>query len=463
MVMEQRARQTQEQKLQQRLAPLQVQYVRMLEMTTPEIEDAVRRAVEDNPALETVEDFGQPAESVQSQASQDNADDIADYDTPRQGSSDVWIAAVATDSTDETLVSHLERQLSESSGDSRTVGLARYLLGEIDGNGRIARSARDIADDIAFNIGLNVTADDVEQALDLLKSLDPPGIGASDLRECLLLQLYRKDTKKQDVADAIMLLRDHYDLYSRRRLDMLRTASSLSLDRMRDADVVIRSLNPKPGAQFAAGDRMERASSVVVPDFNIEVDDNGNITVSLTSNLPELAIAESFNIRDKSDEFIRQHHDEAANTIKLLQMRGRTLLRTMKAIAYLQRDFFISEEKEKIRPMVLRDVAAITGDDLSVISRATSGKYVNTPGGIYPLKMFFSERTQADTAGSGSLHRVLSALKEIIDSEDPAHPYTDEALRSLMKQRGFDLARRTVSKYREGKLGVPVARLRRKV
>lgn len=455
--MERQTRNIQEQRMQQKLAPMQVQYVRMLEMTTPEIEDAVRRAIEDNPALEVADTTN---------ASPDNEQDLnhEDYtDKPTARNTDAWIYAVATDSSEDTLTTHLEKQLSESDADDRTLALAEYLLGEIDGNGRISRSPKDIADDIAFNTGGEVSTEEIADALNLIKSLDPPGVGAADLRECLLIQLRSRHSEDQANKDAISLLENHYDLYSRRRLDMLRSASGLDTGRLRNADELIRSLNPKPGAQFAEGDRMERASSVVVPDFNLDIDDNGNITVSLTSDIPELSIAESFNIRTKNDDFIRHHHDEASSTIKLLQMRGRTLIRTMKAIAYLQRDFFLSEEKEKIHPMVLRDIAQITGDDLSVISRATAGKYVNTPGGVYPLKMFFSERTQADNSGSGSLHRVLSALKAIIDSEDPQHPYPDETLRLMMKEKGFDLARRTIAKYREEKLGVPVARLRRQV
>ncbi len=445
---------------------MQVQYVRMLEMTTPEIEETVRRALEDNPALEAIDTYenSDRPQRIDSIETTGETDDDSEVYTPESARpSRAWIAGVATDSTDETIVSHLENQLSETEGDAETLKIARYLLGEIDGNGRITRSVTDITNDLAFNAGIEVSAETVSNALDIIKNLDPPGIGAADLRECLLIQLRRSKVKDQATADAIMLLDKHYDLYSRRNIDMLQSASGHSKERLRAADEVIRSLNPKPGAQFAGGDRMERASSVVVPDFNVETDDEGNVTVSLTSNIPDLAIAESFNMQDKADDFIRHHREEAAGTIKLLQMRARTLIRTMQAIAYLQRDFFITEDKDRIRPMVLRDVAKITGDDLSVISRATAGKYVNTPGGVYPLKMFFTEHTQSDPTGEGSLHKILSTLKRIIDNENPQRPYTDEALREKMKEQGFDLARRTVAKYREEKLGIPVARLRRQL
>ncbi len=466
--MAQRTQQMQEQRMQQRLAPLQVQYVRMLEMTTPEVEDVVRKALEENPALEIANEnplsdtgdntYNNLAENDTSQRSDDSIHDNASASGSRE-----WIANIATDSTDETLSSHLERQLNEIVADESILTIARYLIGEIDGNGRIVRSAHDIADDLAFNLGLMVKAEDIERALELLKSLDPAGIAATDLQECLLLQLKRNTQPyTQPVSDAILLLEKYYDLYTRRRFDVLAMTAGLSPERLRAADELVRTLNPKPGAQFAGGDRLERASSVIIPDFNVETDENGIITVSLASTIPELAIAESFKASAGADEFVRQHRDEAANTIRLLQMRSRTMLRIMRAIAFLQRDFFKSEDKDDIRPMVLRDVAEITGDDLSVISRATSGKYVNTPGGVYPLKMFFSEHSQADPTGNGSVHKVLSALKDIIEHEDPHHPLTDEALCARMKEAGYDIARRTVAKYREDKLGIPVARLRRK-
>lgn len=467
-LMAQRIHQMQEQRMQQRLAPLQVQYVRMLEMTTPEVEDAVRKALEENPALEIAE-TGTTLESNEDYYNASADDSMSQKYINNQSEYSVgagardWIANIATDNYDETLVSHLDRQLNEIATDERQLHIARYLLGEIDGNGRIARSAHDIADDLAFNAGVMVENSEVARAIELIKSLDPAGIGAIDLQECLLIQLKRyQQPYAQVVSDAILLLEKYYDLYARRRFDLLTSSTGMSSERLRAADELVRNLNPKPGSQFAGGDRLEKISSAIIPDFNVETEEDGTITISLASSIPDLTISESFKVDAGADEFVRQHREEAVNTIRLLQMRARTMLRIMKAIAYLQRDFFKSEDKNDIRPMVLRDVAEITGDDLSVISRATAGKYVNTPGGVYPLKMFFSEHSQADPTGNGSVHKVLSTLKEIIEQEDPHHPLTDEAICVRMKEAGYDIARRTVAKYREDKLGIPVARLRRK-
>lgn len=467
-------RQTLQTKLAQRLTPMQVQFVRLLEMTTPQLEDEVRNAVSDNPALDATD---HPVEDIIADTATDSERDDSDSydsdDVPRPGRNSNSIFEHFTASEDEdSLYSHLEKQLGEMDLDPDIYKIALYIAGNIDGNGRLTRTPYELATDLAVNADIYADRSQIAEAFDIVRSLDPAGVGFIDLRDCLLLQLARME-QTPDVRNADEIIRHYYDLYSNKRYDRLRMASGLDADEIRRAEQIILSLNPKPGAQFE-NSRMDSAASVIVPDFQVDVD-NDIITVSLTSSLPDLAISESFRIgsedalpdagnkrAEAARAFIRHHRDEAQLFIKLIKMRNDTLLRTMTAITRLQREFFLTDDPEKIRPMVLRDIADMTGLDLSVISRATSGKYVATRNGIYPLKMFFSEKSSADEE-DGSIHRVLSVLRSVIDEEDKSHPLSDEAIKDEMKARGFDLARRTVAKYREEKLNIPVARLRKKV
>lgn len=457
----------------QRMTPMQVQFVRLLEMTTPEIEEEVRHAVDENPALEVSDEQTPHEAETETHDDADSFDDDYDSDdmpTARRGTgTSIGIAAADED----TLFSHLERQLGEMNVDPEILRIALYIAGNIDNNGRLTRTLHELETDMATGADIYASEEQMQEAYRLVRSLDPAGIGFIDLRDCLLLQLNRIASDSPDVANAREILTHYYDLYSNKRYDKIQGALGLTAEQMRKAEQVILSLNPKPGTQFG-GNRMENAASVIVPDFTVEVDEP-NITVSLTSSIPELTISETFRSddlperggetsksADKAKAFIRHHRDEAKLFIRLLEMRNESLMKTMTAITRLQRDFFLTDDPEKIRPMVLRDIADITGQDLSVISRATSGKYVSTRSGIYPLKMLFTEKSVADEE-DGSIHKVLAALRQVIDDEDKRHPLSDEALKEEMARKGFDLARRTIAKYREEKLGLPVARLRKKV
>ena len=478
-------RQTQEIRMQQRLTPMQVQFVRMLEMTTPEIEEEVRHALAENPALESVDgphagDSGDMSDSGDD-GGQASGDTDMDTDYPDDddmipsgmsmagcGGTSAGIYPVAEE---ESLIGYLQSQLGELEISGIVRDVAMYIIGNIDSNGRLTRTPYEIVNDLAFSSGIVVSLDVLQKAYDIVRSLDPAGIGAVDLRDCLLLQLKRMPPSRE-VDTATEIIAHYYDMYSNKRFDRLRAHLGVSPEVLRAADDLIHTLNPKPGAQFGAS-RLDDAASAIYPDFAVDVED-GNVTVSLTAQYPELAIASTFSLdgtaspgrrRNTREEvartFVKHHHDEAELFMRLLKMRGDTLLRTMEAIVRIQRSFFLTDEPGKIRPMVLRDIADITGQDLSVISRATSGKYVSTRSGIYPLKMFFSERPSGDT--DGSIHRVLAELKDVIEGEDKSRPLSDEALREEMERRGYVLARRTVAKYREEKLGLPVARLRKKV
>lgn len=471
-----------QQKLQQRLTPQQVQFVRMLEMTGPEVEDEVRRAVDENPALEVSEPesfsderqddsdaFSESAEQMQL-ADYKTEDDIPSYrlESNNYSPDDSYYEPVAVASGD-TLIDSLKAQLAEHDMTERQMAVGEYIIGNIDDNGYLARDLKSMENDLAIQ-GIDVTMQELKSVFDEIRGLDPAGVGAVDLRDCLLLQLRRR-RPTPDVSHATEIVEDYFDLFSKKHYDRLCALMGIDSDCLKSAMNVIRTLNPKPGSQVN-GTSIEDKSRHIVPEFSVEVD-SGEITLTLLNNLPDLQIEESFSAENtenavvrpnrrerEAQAFIRQKRDEASGFIRILRMRQETLYRVMAAIVKLQREFFLTDDESLIRPMILKDVAALTGYDLSVISRATAGKYVSTASGIYPLKLFFNERPKEDDDVSS--HEILAVIKEIIAGEEKTRPLSDEAITALLVKRGYDIARRTVAKYRE-RLGLPVARLRREI
>lgn len=476
----------QQTRLQQKLNPQQVMFGRLLEMSAPEIEDEVRRALDENPALETVDhsltdntdssdsgDFSETAEQLQL-ADYAGDDEIPPYHLPPSGrdSGDAihFMTESLSDSTDTSLYESLSSQLSEHKLDPEIRTIALYIIGNLDDNGYLTRNLPEIADDIAIASGMEVTTDAVKRAFATVRELDPAGIGAVDLRDCLLLQIDRAPRSlTQRIAHEIIA--DWFDLFSKLHFDQLRSHLGVDSDEMQKALEFIRSLNPKPGSlleQQSPEDRLRH----IVPDFAVDIDSNRRITVSLLNNTPELAIEESFRAEDSPEvkparskrdnearTFIKRRRDDAAAFISMLEMRSQTLMAVMRTIASIQRDFFLNDDdRSRIRPMIIKDIASATGLDISVISRASAGKYVLTAHGIYPLKMFFNERPKDDTDISS--HEISEMLDRLIKSEDKHHPLSDEALCRALAAKGYDIARRTVTKYRE-RLGHPVARLRK--
>lgn len=470
---------TQQSRLQQRLNPRQVLLGRFLEMTTPEIEDEVRRALDENPALETVgepqqtddgwsgdEGFDETAEQLQ-RADYGDEDDVPVYrlEASNRPADDSRHELVAV-SDQTSLIDVLTSQLTDIVLSDTQRRIAQYIIGNIDGNGYMTRSLADICDDMAISEDLTVTVTEVREVFDKVRRLEPAGVGAVDLRDCLLLQIDRAaNTLITRIAREIIA--DWFDLFSKKHFEQLQARLGIDHSAMAGALEFIRGLNPKPGALIegsSGDDRMRH----IVPDFQVDVDEDGRATVSLLNNLPELAIEGSFRIdslpqpagrRDaEAMAFIRRRHDDASMFIEMLRMRAETLLAVMKAIVRIQHRFFETDDRAAIRPMIIKDIAALTGLNISVISRAAASKYVLTARGIYPLKMFFNERPKEDNDTSS--HQILDALSQIIGSEDKTHPLSDDALRSELASRGFGIARRTVTKYRE-RLGMPVARLRK--
>lgn len=471
-----------ETRLQQGLSPLQVQYARALEMTGLEFDDEVRRALDENPALEEDEDttlmprndsgddgatFDESPEEVQ-RADYRDEDDMPSYRvaSSNRSADDPVYDPSGSQTAATTLLDYLRGQLELLDLDQEMRGLTGYVIGNLDRNGYLTRTVGQMVDDLAFGAGVIVSDERMGEAVELVRSLDPAGVGAGDLRQCLVLQL-RRMAQDERTSDALRIVSDYFDLFANKHYDRLRSATQMSDSRLREAVDLIRSLDPKPGASFEAEtgeDRFRR----IVPDFEVETD-GPRITVSMTGDQHRLRVAPSFVIDEHSQRgsrypeeaaFVRRRRDEAADFIRAAEMRRDTLMRVMRAIVTLQHDFFMTGDPLSLRPMILKDVAALTGDDLSVISRATGGKYVQTATGIYPLKFFFNERPKEDL--DASAHELLDALRNEIESEDTAHPLSDQALSERLTARGYDIARRTVTKYRE-RLGLPVARLRRKL
>jgi len=470
---------SQQSRLQQRLNPQQVIFGRYLEMTAPEIEDEVRRVVDENPALEVIsehsgdngdfdnDDFGETSEQLQL-ADYVNSDDIPSYGFEAQNSSaNEAYADFSTVSVQNSLIETMMAQLSDLDLTDVQRKIALYIVGNFDDNGYMTRSLSDIADDIVISEGISVDLEEVKAVFDKIRSLEPAGIGAVDLRDCLLLQIDRF-TANLTIKIAREIICDWFDLFSKKHFEQLRSHLGVDYDEMSKALAFIRKLNPKPGVLLegiSSDDRLRH----IIPDFSVDVDSDGNATVTLLNNIPELAIEESFKVVDDVPKvrprrdadamaFIRKRHDEAAAFIGLLKMRSDTLMAVMQAIVKLQYRFFISDDRSSIRPMIIKDIAEMTGLNISVISRAAAGKYVLTAHGVYPLKMFFNERPKEDTDASS--HEILQALSSIIDAEDKFRPLSDEALCAALAAKGYDIARRTVTKYRE-RLGFPVARMRK--
>ena len=474
-------RQTLAQRQQQTLAPMQLQLVRVLEMNAPEIEEEVRRQLDENPALEASDDemptagegdsFSETAAEMEL-ADYRSVDDIPHYRLdPHNRSADDTVFEPVAVAAGETLMDSLLSQIAEIQGVTpRQEMIARTLIGNIDENGYLTRSVRDLADDLAIQDGLDVSDSEVKEIWNMVRTLDPAGIAAVDLRDSLLLQLRRRGDSPQ-VALATEIVRDYFDLFSLMHFDRIRSLTGVTVEQLREAMEIIRSLDPKPGGHFSGASTEDDRTRQITPDFLVEADDNDRLTLTLLNRLPQLQIEASFAAdtpveqnrsrrAETANAFIRQKRDEAATFIKVIQNRQATLFRVMTAIMQLQRAFFLSEDPSTLRPMILKDVAALTGDDVSVISRATAGKYVATRTGIYPLKFFFNERLREDLDVSS--RTVSQRLRSIIEAEDKNHPLSDLALTEILNKEGFDVARRTVAKYRE-KLGLPVARLRRKV
>ncbi len=478
-----------QQKLQQKLSPQQIQLIRLLELPTIELEERVKHELEDNPALEEgkepVDDIerADDAEGGEEASSSDDTDlSLGDYltedDIPDYKLREMTERAERKEEVPfaegQSLNEHLLRQLGLRDLPEKQMKIAEYIIGNIDDDGYLRRELPAIADDLIFQAGQEVDEKDIESVLRIIQDFDPVGVGARDLRECLLIQLKKKE--RSAVTDwAIHVLADYFEEFIRKHYDKISKGLDIDEETLKKVIREITLLNPKPGNDW--GNSMEMAMSQIVPDFVVEAN-NGELTLSMNNRgIPDMRInreyAEMFQDysankanqtaeRREAVQFVKQKLDSAQWFIDAIKQRNDTLRRTMEAIICLQRDFFLTGDERTLRPMILKDVAERAGYDISTISRVSNSKYVQTNFGIYPLKYFFSESTRTDNGEEISTREVKKIMKEHIDAENKKKPLTDEELATILKEKGYVIARRTVAKYRE-QLGIPVARLRKEI
>lgn len=485
-------RQQQQLKQTQKLSPLQMQVIKLVELTSLELEDKIKQEIEDNPALEigsadswdeTDEDqgFGGEEQATDSVTQEEiiKGDYMSDEDVP-----DYQLNAVSDKSPSHFFESNYsdEKSLNESlleqiglrKLDAVKQKIAEYIIGNLDENGYLQRDLEAISNDLLFQQNLDVPIAQLEDILRIIQELDPAGVGARSLQESLLLQLKRRQPSFA-VSLAIAILSDYFEEFSKKHYDKIIRQLNISQDELRTAIKEIVALNPKPGN--AVGSSMEVAYGNITPDFIVEAD-NGEVTMSLNNfNVPQLKVnrefsemmqgysknKESVSADDKQAIlFMKQKFDSAKWFIDAVKQRQNTLERTMEAIIGIQYDFFLTGDETALKPMILKDVAEKTGFDISTVSRVSNSKYVQTNSGVYPLKFFFSEAMQNDAGEDVSSREIKFILKESIGEENSSKPLTDDQLTHILNDKGYLIARRTVAKYRE-QLNIPVARLRKKL
>jgi RNA polymerase sigma-54 factor len=475
---------------QQTLSPLQIQQIKLLELNALEIENRITRELEDNPALEETSDSFTDTENdehienfddKENNSSEDlslgdylTEDDIPDYKlqqsyySPENGKDEIPY------SESESFQEYLLGQLRLKSLTENEFKIAEYLIGNLGEDGYLRREPEAISDDLAFQYNLEVSVAEIEKAITIIQELDPPGVGAANLRECLLLQLHRRE-KSPAKESAILILTNYFEAFHKKQYDKIMRGLNISEDDLKDAVKEITLLNPRPGGAWES--TMETKMAQIIPDFQVDTINGELIFNMLEKNIPELRInkeysdmmkdyAEGNSIQSQSKRdallFIKQKLDSAKWFIDAIKQRNTTLEKTMLSIINIQRDFFLSGEEASLKPMILKDVSEKCGYDISTVSRVSNSKYVQTNWGVYPLKYFFSEAMTNDDGEEISTREIKAALKQCIDDENKKNPLTDDGLMKALKAKGYDIARRTVAKYRE-QLNIPVARLRKNI
>ncbi|MBD2769133.1 RNA polymerase factor sigma-54 [Hymenobacter sp. BT664] len=517
--------------LSQKLSPQQIQFIKLLQIPTAELETRIKEEMEVNPALEEDEpdeseemerddddgddtddpdaaldndentldeDFDdraadqeladempEPEMQLKDDSSADaadnqdldlseylNDDEIAGYKMQGDGPGEEEERDTPLADTSASLIDSLLDQLHFADLDERQEAIGQQLIGSIDGDGYIRRDLSAIANDLAFAQNLEVTVPEIEAVLRVVQGFDPPGIAARDLPECLLLQLERRP-QDEATSNAERILTETFDEFSKKHYARIQQKLDLEDEELKQAINVILKLNPKPGGSGPSG---LGKTQYLMPDF-ILTNDNGVFNLTLNSrNAPELRVSpaytEMFRTYDKAAKkdqkmkeavtFVKQKLDSAKWFIDAIRQRQNTLLRTMNAIVELQRDFFAEGDEGKLKPMILKDIAQRIGMDISTVSRVANSKSIQTEFGIYPLKFFFSEGIATDSGEDASSREVKSILKDLIGNENKERPLSDDKLEKMLNARGYNIARRTVAKYRE-QLNIPVARLRKEL
>jgi len=461
-------------KQQQKLSPLQIQTIKLIELPIQELEQKIRSELEENPVLDDTPD---PEKENDDEPKDISIDEIKDDDYVPAYKTQVnnWGKDARpeynTFSVKESFTQSLMDQLGFRNLSDRKRQIGAFIIGSLGSDGYLRRDISSLVDDMAFRAGLDVTEEEVEEMLKIIQEMDPPGVGARDLPECLLLQLNAKE-QTPEVKNAKRILTDQFEEFSNRHFSKVMSRLGLSEDEFKAATKCIVHLNPAPGGQI--DDSYNDQAQQIVPDFVLEDHDGELSFIMPRFNIPEIRVNKRYadvlqdakNSGDKAQKeaasFVRQKLDSAKWFVEALKQRQNTLQKTMQAILDYQHDYFLDGDESNLKPMVLKDIAEITGFDISTISRVVNSKYIETHFGVFPLKYFFSEGMENKDGEEVSTRELKKALQECVDAEDKKKPLTDEQLVEEMSKRGYKVARRTVAKYR-GQLGIPLARWRKEI
>ncbi len=475
-----------QQKLLQKLSPQQIQMIKLLEIPAVQLEQRIKKELEENPVLEEgaeesmndeEQDLGDESIDQDEFSLEDymDDDDIPTYRLNAQNYSRDDKQEEIPFSSGSSFREQLSTQLGLRILDEQQLLIGEYIIGNIDDDGYLRRELESISDDLAFTYGLETTYEQLHEVLMIIQDFDPAGVGARSLQECLILQLKREGLDDPDKETAFKILKFHFDEFTNKHYDKILLRLSIAEEQLKKALEHIVKLNPKPGGSF--GDSQTKSFHQIVPDFVLELN-NGELDLFLnSSNVPELRLSrtysemlESYNAnkehasRDDKDAvtFVKQKLDSAKWFIDAIRQRQNTLLLTMEAILEFQSDYFIEGDETMLHPMILKDIADMTNLDISTISRVVNSKYIQTHFGIFALKSFFSEGMQTDSGEEVSTREIKKILQDCIDNEDKRKPLTDDRLAAILQKKGYQIARRTVAKYRE-QLNLSVARLRKEL
>ena len=473
------------QKLEQRLSPQQIQLMKLLQVPTMELDQRIKQEIEENPALEEGadeldEDYNQEDEY------EDDYDDEPEFDISEyidEEGSDYKTKANNTSKDDEERVvplsgeqsfqEKLVEQLHLLDLTDTQFQIAEVIIGNLDESGYLKRDIEALVDDLAFSLNIVVEEKQVEEMLAVIQELDPAGVGARDLQECLLLQINRKQNGDITRFTAKVILEKHFEEFTKKHYERIAAKLEIEDEDLKEAIDEILRLNPKPGGSMR---ETSKTHHQIIPDFMI-TEFEGHLELVLNGrNAPELKVSRTYEqmLRtyaegaktSRADKdaliFVKQKLDSAKWFIDAIKQRQNTLLMTMDAIMNYQKEYFLTGDETRLRPMILKDIAEIVGLDISTVSRVANSKYVQTGYGIFSLKYFFSESLSTDSGEEVSTREVKKILSEAIEAEEKRKPLTDEKLMDLLRQKGYNIARRTVAKYRE-QLNIPVARLRKEL
>ena len=491
---------TQTQKMLQKLSPQQILIMKLLQIPTMELSTRIKEEIMTNPALEEGEDNNNEDDYINDSVSEtdtvdtfddeqgdddhyDPLDDFDDYLNDDDEDDAAYKYSANNSSPDDeryeapitnetTFHDTLMEQLGFRRLDEKKRKIGAYIIGNIDDSGYLSRPISGISDDLLFTQNIDATDEEIREVLEIIQDFDPAGVGASDLQECLLIQLRRIQAEEDndDVRNAIGIIEKHFDEFTKKHYDKIQSRCGLSDTDFKTALNIILSLNPKPGGSMGVS---SHNSNYVIPDFTV-INNDGELELQINGrNTPDLHVSRDFinmlkqysSIKDSREkrealDFIKNKIDSANWFIDAIKQRKDTLYVTMKAIMDYQREFFLTGDEGKLRPMILKDIAEKVGLDISTISRVANSKYVQTAFGTFQLKFFFSEGLRNDDGEEVSTREIRKIVRESVESEDKTNPLTDDELTAILKEKGYTMARRTIAKYRE-QMGIPVARLRK--